>query len=140
VDVITPAERSTLMSRIQGKNTKPEILVRSAAHSLGYRFRLHRRDLPGTPDIVFPRLGKVIFVHGCFWHQHRGCRYAYKPKSNSLFWEKKFSGNVERDKRHLRALRQLGWDVLTVWECDTKNLAKLLRRLDAFLNTDAKHS
>jgi DNA mismatch endonuclease (patch repair protein) len=103
VDIITPAERSALMSRIQGKNTKPEILVRSMAHSLGYRFRLHRRDLPGTPDIVFPRLGKVIFVHGCFWHQHRGCRYAYKPKSNSLFWEKKFSGNRERDKRNTQS-------------------------------------
>ncbi len=133
MDVITPAERSALMSRIQGKNTKPEILVRSMAHSLGYRFRLHRRDLPGTPDIVFPRLGKVILVHGCFWHQHRGCKYAYKPKSNALFWEKKFTGNRERDNRDTRALRKLGWSVFTVWECETKNVGKLLSRLDAFL-------
>jgi DNA mismatch endonuclease (patch repair protein) len=110
------------------------------AHSLGYRFRLHRRDLPGTPDIVFPRLGKVIFVHGCFWHQHRGCRYAYKPKSNSSFWEKKFSDNRERDKRDTRALRQLGWEVLTVWECETKNISKLFGRLGAFLNADGTHS
>lgn len=110
------------------------------AHSLGYRFRLHRRDLPGTPDIVFPRLRKVVLVHGCFWHQHRGCQYAYKPKSNSLFWEKKFSSNLARDKRDTRALRQLGWDVLIVWECESKNLDKLLRRLGAFLGADTAHS
>jgi len=140
VDVFTPAERSALMSRIRGKNTKPEILVRSMAHSLGYRFRLHRHDLPGTPDIVFPRLGKAIFVHGCFWHQHRKCRYAYRPKSNLLFWEKKFSGNRERDKRDARALRQLGWEVLTVWECETKDISKLFGRLGAFLNADATPS
>ena len=137
MDVFTPAERSALMSRIQGKNTKPEIVVRSIAHSLGYRFRLHRRDLPGTPDIVFPRLGKVILVHGCFWHQHQGCRYAYKPKSNSLFWENKFSRNRERDKLDATALRHLGWKVLTVWECETKNIGMLVRRLGAFLNADA---
>jgi DNA mismatch endonuclease (patch repair protein) len=82
----------------------------------------------------------VIFVHGCFWHQHRGCRYAYQPKSNSLFWEKKFAGNRERDKRDTKALRQLGWEVITVWECETKNFGKLLRRLSAFLNPDAAPS
>lgn len=137
VDVITPAERSALMSRIRGKSTKPETLVRSMAHSLGYRFRLHRRDLPETPDIVFPRLRKVILVHGCFWHQHHGCRYAYKPKSNSSFWEKKFSSNSARDKQNKKDLRRLGWDVLIVWECESKNVNKLVVKLEKFLSTDS---
>jgi DNA mismatch endonuclease (patch repair protein) len=140
MDIITPAERSALMSRIQGKNTKPETIVRSMAHSLGYRFRLHRRDLPGTPDIVFPRLRRIILVHGCFWHQHRGCGYAYKPKSNSPFWEKKFASNLARDQRDARALRQLGWDVLIVWECESKKPERLLRRLGKFLSADKAHS
>lgn len=133
MDVFTVERRSAIMARIQGKDTRPEFAVRRIAHGLGFRYRLHRKDLPGTPDLTFPRLRKVIFVHGCFWHQHRGCRYAYKPKSNTAFWEKKFSGNQERDARAEKLLRVLHWRVLVVWECETKNSEKLLRRIARFL-------
>jgi DNA mismatch endonuclease (patch repair protein) len=133
VDVFTHEQRSAVMARIRGKDTKPEIIVRSMAHALGYRFRLHRRDLPGTPDLVFPRLEKVIFVHGCFWHQHPGCRYAYQPKSNSPFWKAKFSDNRTRDDRALKTLRSLGWKVLVVWECQTHKSEQLLGRIRKFL-------
>jgi DNA mismatch endonuclease (patch repair protein) len=124
------------MGRIQGKNTKPEIAVRHIAHALGYRFRLHRRDLPGSPDLVFPRLCKAIFVHGCFWHRHRGCKYSYAPKSNVTFWEKKFAANIARDGNALKELRKLGWSVLIIWECETKNLAGLTEQLSSFLGKD----
>jgi DNA mismatch endonuclease (patch repair protein) len=133
VDVFTHEQRSAVMARIRGKDTKPEIIVRSMAHALGYRFRLHRRDLPGTPDLVFPRLEKIIFVHGCFWHQHPGCRYAYQPKSNSPFWKAKFSDNRTRDDRALKTLRSLGWKVLVVWECQTHKPEQLLGRIRKFL-------
>lgn len=133
VDVFTTKDRSALMARIQGKNTKPEILVRRVVHGLGYRYRLHRRDLPGTPDLTFPRLRKIIFVHGCFWHQHSGCRYAYMPKSNVAFWEQKFSANRDRDLTSLRKLRKLGWEVLVVWECEIERTDKLLSRINSFL-------
>jgi DNA mismatch endonuclease, patch repair protein len=133
VDILKPDQRSALMSRIQGKNTKPEIIVRRLAHALGYRFRLHRRDLPGSPDLVFPRLGKVIFVHGCFWHRHSRCKYAYSPKSNNAFWEKKFSNNIERDREVIKKLRKLGWDVLVIWECETSDQSALTHRLSSFL-------
>lgn len=122
------------MSRIQGKNTKPELIVRRVAHALGYRFRLHRRDLPGSPDLVFPRLGKVIFVHGCFWHRHRGCKYSYSPKSNMAFWEKKFLRNIERDRDVVKKLRKLGWAVLVIWECETGDQSALVSRLSSFLS------
>lgn len=108
-----------MMARIQGRNTKPEMIVRKVAHALGYRFRLHRRDLPGSPDLVFPGKRKIIFVHGCFWHSHEGCKFAYKPKSNVEFWEIKLQKNVERDNRVKGELEQMGWDVLTIWECET---------------------
>jgi DNA mismatch endonuclease, patch repair protein len=133
MDVFTTDQRSALMAKIRGKDTKPEILVRCMAHALGYRFRLHRRDLPGTPDLVFPRLKKIIFVHGCFWHQHDGCRFAYKPKSNSTFWKTKFSENTARDDRAICRLRELGWSVLVVWECRTREPVALLRKLRTFL-------
>ncbi len=133
MDVFTREQRSVVMSRIRGRNTKPEIFVRSMAHALGYRFRLHRRDLPGTPDLVFPRLGKIIFVHGCFWHQHPECRYAYQPKSNSLFWKKKFSENLARDTRVLKDLEALGWKILIVWECQTRKPQQLLGKISRFL-------
>ena len=103
------------MGRIQGKNTKPERLIRSWLHRNGFRFRLHRRDLPGTPDIVLPGRRVVIFVHGCFWHRHKGCRFAATPATNAEFWASKFSGNVERDERDQALLRQEGWRVLVVW-------------------------
>lgn len=107
------------MRRIRKTNTGPELRVRRAAHKLGYRFRLHRRDLPGTPDLVFPRLRKIVLVHGCFWHQHPGCRLARLPKSRSEYWLPKLSRNQKRDYQAIVALRELGWEVLVVWECQS---------------------
>lgn len=133
MDIMEPGRRSALMSRIRGKDTKPELAVRHLAHSMGYRFRLHRRDLPGKPDLVFPRLRKVVFVHGCFWHQHSGCRYAYQPKSRIEFWRAKFLANKRRDRAALIALNDLGWDTLVVWECETSDTRSLERELVAFL-------
>ena len=122
-DRMSPAQRSSLMSRIRGKDTSPEIAVRRFAHSLGFRFRLHQRDLPGTPDLVFPRLGKAILVHGCFWHHHQEsrCRNAVLPKTRQDWWRAKLSANVDRDDRNLKALEGLGWEVLVLWECDIRS-------------------
>ncbi|PDQ17672.1 very short patch repair endonuclease [Mesorhizobium sanjuanii] len=120
----TPA-RSALMGRVRGKNTTPEMVVRRAAHRLGLRFRIHRRDMPGTPDIVLRKHRLVIFVHGCFWHRHEGCRRCTTPKTRAEFWSEKFRRNVERDHRHVDALRKRGWNVLIVWECETKNPREL---------------
>jgi DNA mismatch endonuclease Vsr len=133
-DVLTPEQRSRCMSRIRSRDTKPEMLVRSLVHALGYRFRLQRRDLPGRPDLVFPRLRKIIFVHGCFWHQHK-CRFGrVAPATNARFWAEKRSGTVARDRRARRALAKLGWSVLVIWECETKaGLAKLTTKLARFL-------
>ena len=117
------------MSRIGSRDTKPELVVRSALHRMGYRFRLHRKDLPGTPDIVLPRHGTVIFVHGCFWHRHKGCSACYTPKTRTEFWKKKFGDNVRRDRRNTRLLRQRGWKVFVVWECETGSDSKLQRLL-----------
>jgi DNA mismatch endonuclease (patch repair protein) len=128
-DTLSSQERSRLMSRIRGKDTKPELVVRRQLHSMGYRFRLHRRDLPGCPDIVLPRHGICIFVHGCFWHLHRNCKDARSPKTKRAWWRKKLEGNAARDKRHAAALRRLGWRVLTIWECQTEKPEKLARRL-----------
>lgn len=121
------------MSRIRGKDTKPELAVRRLVHALGYRFRLHRRDLPGSPDLVLPRLKKVIFVHGCFWHRHPGCRFAYTPKANAEFWLKKLTSNVSRDAAVRAALMAQGWDVMVVWECEVGDSHALARRLRTFL-------
>jgi DNA mismatch endonuclease (patch repair protein) len=133
--VESPADqpRSELMARVAQRNTRPEMAVRRVAHALGYRFRLHRRDLPGSPDIVFPSRRKVIFVHGCFWHRHEGCRKATTPKRNSQFWLKKFSDNERRDSRDYNRLKAIGWDVLIIWECETKDGDKLARVLRGFL-------
>ena len=120
-DRLTRERRSWNMGRIGGKDTKPEIVVRQILHRLGFRFRLHRNDLPGRPDIVLPRFRTVIFVHGCFWHRHEGCKYAYVPKTRVPFWVAKFAGNVKRDEVHSRELRAKGWRVLTVWECETES-------------------
>lgn len=114
------------MSRIKGKNTKPEIVVRSWLHRHGFRFRLHRKDLPGTPDIILPKYKTVIFVHGCFWHRHLGCKYAYTPKSRTDFWNAKFTENMERDGVVKEKLIKLGWNVQTIWECETKEESRLL--------------
>ena len=137
VDVHSPKQRSFNMSRIQGKDTKPELIVRSLVHQMGYRFRLHRKDLPGKPDLVLPRHGKIIFVHGCFWHMHR-CRYGrVQPKTNADFWQAKRTANVERDRRNLRMLRRAGWQTLIIWECWTRETeSKVIPRLQAFLADD----
>lgn len=127
------AERSALMSRVQGKNTKPELVVRSLVHRLGYRFRLHRRDLPGSPDLIFPRLRKAILVHGCFWHRHDGCSRTTTPKTRAAYWDAKFKRNVERDAEVVNALRAKGWSVLIVWECETKDVDALATKLRNFL-------
>lgn len=116
-DVVDRATRSRMMSRIRGRDTKPELLVRSWLHRAGLRFRLHAGDLPGSPDIVLPRWNAVVFVHGCFWHRHRGCPLAATPKSRPAFWNAKFRSNVDRDERNRRDLRRLGWRIRTVWEC-----------------------
>ncbi len=133
MDVHTREQRSRNMSAIRGKDTKPEIIVRRIVHRLGYRFRLHRRDLPGCPDLVFPGRCKIIFVHGCFWHQHTGCRHCHRPRTRAEFWAAKLDGNVSRDKRVQRDIRSLGWKVLVLWECQTSSVARLTRRIDAFL-------
>ncbi|ACL61787.1 very short patch repair endonuclease [Methylobacterium nodulans] len=133
VDRLTPEARSRLMAAVKGKNTTPELKVRKLAHSLGFRFRLHRRDLPGMPDLVFPTRRKVVFVHGCFWHRHPGCRKASTPSSHGDFWQAKFSRNVDRDARNERQLRDAGWDVLVIWECETRDAAAVAERLTAFL-------
>lgn len=117
------------MSRIRSGNTKPEIAVRRLLHALGYRFRLHRRDLPGKPDIVLPRHRVVIFVHGCFWHQHPGCRLASKPKTRQEYWTPKLAGNVRRDELAQEALTALGWRVEVIWECDARKPEELDRRV-----------
>jgi DNA mismatch endonuclease (patch repair protein) len=121
------------MAGIRGKDTTPELQVRSIVHGLGYRFRLHVRDLPGSPDLVLPRLGTAIFVHGCFWHRHRGCRYATTPSSRRAFWEAKFAANVARDRRNASRLRRLGWSVLTVWECELRRPGRVEDRLARLL-------
>ena len=135
VDVLTPEQRSFNMSRIKGKNTSPEMIVRRLLHSLGYRYKLHVRSLPGCPDIVLPKHKALIFVHGCFWHMHT-CRFgSVTPKTNADFWQQKRTGNVERDKRHYKTLRK-EWSVLTVWECQTRDPEKLTRRVLRFLQTE----
>ncbi len=116
-DVVSPNVRSRMMSGIKGKNTQPEILVRRLLFASGYRFRLHRRDLPGTPDIAMPGRKIAIFVHGCFWHFHHGCRFAKMPATRPDFWETKLEANVARDRRAVEKLKALGWRVLCVWEC-----------------------
>jgi DNA mismatch endonuclease (patch repair protein) len=131
VDRLTPERRSWLMSRVGGKNTTPEIRVRRAAHALGLRFRLHRSDLPGTPDLVFPKRRVALFVHGCFWHRHPGCRKASIPTTRKEYWAEKFRTNVARDIRRTGELEALGWRVVVVWECETKNevgLERILRK------------
>ncbi|MCE1003804.1 very short patch repair endonuclease [Pseudomonas sp. NMI1173_11] len=117
------------MRAVKRAHTKPEIIVRQALHALGLRFRLHRRDLPGSPDIVLPRLRTVVFVHGCFWHRHPACRFATTPKSRQEYWLPKFEANVERDARKEAQLRELGWRVVVIWECETKSLEALEARL-----------
>lgn len=140
MDIVTPAKRSLMMSGICGKDTKPELAVRKLVHGLGYRFRLHRRDLPGSPDLVLPRLKKVIFVHGCFWHRHPGCRFAHTPKSNIEFWQTKLNKNTHRDAAAHHTLISTGWDVLIVWECEVADLSELSQKVRTFLTKDPVQS
>ena len=130
-DKLTPSQRHICMSSIRGKNTKPEILVRKGLHARGFRFRLHNKKLPGSPDIVLPKYGVAIMVNGCFWHGHKGCRYATKPKTNIEFWETKIVRNRHRDEVTTAHLEALGWTVITIWECELRNSPQLDERLDA---------
>lgn len=131
-DRISKERRSWNMSMIKGSDTKPERAVRSMLHQMGFRFRLNRKDLPGKPDIVLPKYKTVIFVHGCFWHRHQGCKFAYTPKSRVDFWNKKFAENMNRDRKTTSELQKKGWKVLIIWECQTKNMSKLAAELKSF--------
>jgi len=133
MDSLSTAQRSLVMSRIRGKDTAPELRVRRLVHALGFRFRLHRRDLPGRPDLVFASRHKVIFVHGCYWHRHAGCHFAYTPKSNISFWEAKFAANVARDSQAINDLNASGWSILIIWECEACDEETLRTRLIEFL-------
>lgn len=136
MDIISPERRSENMRRIRGKDTEPELIVRRALFSLGYRYRLHSGKLPGKPDLVFPKQRKVIFVHGCFWHNHShvSCKIARLPKSNSQYWAEKLRRNVERDAERRAELRRQGWKVMVIWECEAARIERQISRLRRFLD------
>jgi DNA mismatch endonuclease (patch repair protein) len=134
MDTLSPDERSERMSRIRAKDTYPEMFVRRLIHSMGYRYRLHQRDLPGVPDLVFASRRKVIFVHGCFWHRHSRCKLARLPKSRREFWVPKLEGNRKRDRKNQRRLQAMGWDVMVVWECRLSDRDSLRDAVDRFLS------
>lgn len=139
VDVVSPSVRSRMMSGIKGKNSKPEILIRRMLFGAGYRFRLHRRDLPGTPDIVMSKRKIAIFVHGCFWHAHEGCKYFRVPATRPEFWIAKLQSNIDRDERAFEKLRTMGWRVLCVWECATREsdtAESLLEKMISWIDSD----
>ncbi|MDI3383990.1 very short patch repair endonuclease [Xenophilus aerolatus] len=129
-DIVTPVQRSAMMSRIRGKNTRPELALRRQLFFAGYRFRIHRRDLPGTPDVVLPKHRVALFVHGCFWHRHPGCPMTTVPSTNAAVWAAKFSANVERDATAVRRLQELGWRVAVVWECSIGPEGLAIRQFD----------
>ena len=136
-DIFSKQKRSQIMSRIKSKGSVPEMLVRRVIHRLGYRFRLHVKKLPGKPDLVLKRHKLIVLVHGCFWHRHQGCKISTIPKSNTEFWVTKFEGNVTRDLKNQKTLREMGWRVETIWECETKDWNKLTARLsEVFDHTD----
>lgn len=124
------------MSRVPSKNTGLEIAVRKLVWAMGYRYRLHARDLPGKPDIVFRGRRKVIFVHGCFWHRHPGCRYASMPKTRQAFWREKFDRNIARDAKHMLALQEMGWSVIVVWQCEMRDPDAVAEKIAAFLGSE----
>jgi DNA mismatch endonuclease (patch repair protein) len=138
--MFSPAQRSWIMRQVQSRDTRPELLVRSMVHRLGYRFRLYRRDLPGAPDLVFPSRSKVVFVHGCFWHGHPCRRGARLPKANADYWQGKISRNKKRDQQHRCKLRQLGWSTLVLWECQLRDQQKVALRLARFLESPPHQS
>lgn len=131
-DRVSAAQRSRNMARVKNRNTAPELLVRKTLHGMGFRFRLHRRDLPGNPDIVLPRYKTVVFVHGCFWHGHANCPRAARPQSNVTFWNEKLDRNIARDAQMRDELRRLGWNVLVIWQCQTKDVAGLERLVESY--------
>ncbi len=133
-DILTVAERSERMSRIKSKNSKAEVRVRQIVHRMGFRYRLHNPTLPGKPDLVLRQHNKIIFIHGCYWHRHGKCRRLTIPESNAEFWQRKFQQNIERDQRIAKQLADLGWKVLVVWECETKDEESLKRKLKRFLS------
>lgn len=133
VDKISPQKRSLIMAAVRSKNTFPEMAVRRLVYGLGYRYRLHVKNLPGCPDLVFSSRRKVIFVHGCFWHRHARCRYATMPKTRTEFWNAKFKNNVSRDAYARKSLKQAKWSVLVVWQCELKNLEKVEKKISDFL-------
>ncbi len=133
MDTLTPARRSEIMSRVRGKDTKPEMVVRSLVHGMGYRYRLHRRDLPGCPDLTFTKPRKVIFVHGCYWHRHDGCPNARTPKSRLEFWVPKLEGNKVRDRANQFQLAEMGWRCLVIWECELRDKHALEDRITTFM-------
>ena len=135
-DRISVIQRSENMRRIRGRDTTPELLVRRMAHAMGYRYRLHCEDLPGKPDLVFRPRRKVIFVHGCFWHQHASCRAGRIPSSNTSYWQKKLQRNVERDTAARKALHEMGWDSVVIWECLTKDAISLRQLVRTFLESE----
>jgi DNA mismatch endonuclease, patch repair protein len=135
MDNLTTAERSVLMSRVRSKDSKPELTVRSIVHRMGFRFRLHSRELPGCPDLVFAGRRKIIFVHGCFWHGHKCRAGRNRPASHGSYWNSKLDRNMKRDRMNSARLRRGGWNILTVWECQTREPASLAERLKRFLET-----
>ncbi|MDP1729721.1 MAG: very short patch repair endonuclease [Devosia sp.] len=135
MDMFTPERRSQIMSSIRSKDTKPELVVRRILFAMGKRYRLHRKDLPGRPDIVFGPLRRIVMVHGCFWHGHT-CRRGHRPKSNNGYWNLKIERNIERDRERMRQLQELGWSTLVVWECETQEPDVLGHRLARFLSGD----
>ena len=139
-DVVDQATRSRMMAAIQGRNTKPEVALRRGLHRSGFRYVLHDRRLPGRPDIVFPRYQAVVFVHGCFWHRHDGCRYATTPKTRPEFWSKKFEANVARDQRNRQAVSEAGWKTAVVWECALRGprLDETVARVSQWLRSGSR--
>jgi len=133
MDHVDANTRSRIMRAVRSTDTQPELAVRKIVHALGFRYRLHDTALPGKPDLVFPSRHKVLFVHGCFWHRHKGCRYTTSPKTHKAFWNAKFEANVRRDRSAARKLRRLGWGVMTVWQCQLKRPERLGERLYEFL-------
>lgn len=133
MDIFYKEKRSQIMAEVKSKNTKPEILVRSLLHKMGYRFRFHRRDLPGNPDIILPKHKKVIFVHGCFWHGHENCQRSKRPTTNIEFWNIKLDKNIERDHKNISELKLLGWQSMIIWTCEIKELITLKDKLQSFL-------
>lgn len=134
MDTVSPQRRSEIMARVRSRDTAPELIVRRLVHGMGYRYRLHQRNLPGCPDLVFAARRKAIFVHGCFWHRHSRCALARLPKSRKKFWIEKLEANRLRDSRNLRALRREGWKVLTVWECQIERAEEVKEKIRRFLD------